>query len=98
MGKRDLSPGVVLIRRARALLIGTTVLWGLSFPLLRGLELVQRSVAPHVSDAALASADMAIRFGLAVLFLLPMYGRQLVRVSWREWRQAIGLAVLAGGG
>jgi drug/metabolite transporter (DMT)-like permease len=98
VGKKDLSPGAVLIRRARALLIGTTVLWGLSFPLLRGLELVQRANAPEVSDAALACADVAIRFALAVLFLLPIYGKQLARVDWREWSQAIGLAFFAAGG
>jgi len=96
--KKELSPGTILIRRARALLIGTTVLWGLSFPLLRGLELVQRANAPEVSDSALACADVAIRFALAVLFLLPIYGRQLARVNWREWSQAIGLAFFAAGG
>jgi len=98
VGKIDLSPGVALIRRARMLLIGTTVLWGLSFPLLRGLELAQRANAPQVSDAAMASADVAIRFGLAALVLLPIYGRGLARVSWREWSQAIGLALFAAGG
>lgn len=79
------------------LLIGTTVLWGLSFPLLRGLELAQRAAAPHVSDSALACADVAARFGLAALFLLPMYGRGLARITWQEWSQAIGLAFFAGG-
>ena len=98
MGKNDLSPGAILIRRARVLLIGTTVLWGLSFPLLRGLELVQRANAPGVPDSALACADVAIRFALATLFLLPIYGRQLARVDWREWSQAIGLAFFAAGG
>src|SRR5271170_8460561 len=98
MGKKELSPGVVLIRRARALLIGTTVLWGLSFPLLRGLELVQRANAPEVPDSAMACADVAVRFALAALFLLPIYGRQLARVTWREWSQAAGLALFAAGG
>ena len=98
MDKKDLSPGAVLIRRARALLIGTTVLWGLSFPLLRGLELVQKANAPQVSYAELACADVAIRFALAALFLLPIYCRQLTRVNWREWSQAIGLAFFAAGG
>ncbi len=98
MSKKDLSPGAVLIRRARTLLIGTTVLWGLSFPLLRGLELVQRAHVPEVSAGALASADVAIRFGLAALFLLPIYGHQLARINWREWSQAIGLAFFAAGG
>ena len=97
MGKKDLSPGAILIRRARVLLICTTVLWGLSFPLLRGLELVQRANAPQVPDAALACADVAIRFALAMLFLLPIYGRQLARIDWREWSQAIGLALFAAG-
>jgi len=96
--KKESSQGAILIRRARLLLIGTTVLWGLSFPLLRGLELVQRASAPAVSDAALACADMAIRFGLAALFLLAIYGRQLSRVNGREWSQAIGLAFFAAGG
>ncbi|MCE0522051.1 MAG: DMT family transporter [Methylacidiphilales bacterium] len=98
MEKKDLSPGVVLIRRARTLLIGTTVLWGLSFPLLRGLELAQRATAPDVPDAALASADVAIRFALAAIFLFPIYGGQLSRIDWREWSQAIGLALFAAGG
>jgi len=88
----------VLIRRARTLLIGTTVLWGLSFPLLRGLELVQRAYAPQVPDAAMACADIAIRFALAVVFLVPFYGRGLSLVTLREWSQAIGLALFAAGG
>ncbi len=95
--KKDSSSGARLIHRARVLLVGTTVLWGMSFPLVRGLELVQRANAPHVSAAALACADMAMRFSLAALFLLAMYGRQLTRVNWREWSQAIGLGFFAAG-
>ena len=88
----------MFIRRARALLIGTTLLWGLSFPLLRGLELAQRANAPQISDVALACANVAIRFALAALFLLPIYGRHLTRVTGREWSQALGLALFAAGG
>ncbi len=98
MEKKELSPGTLLIRRARALLIGSTILWGASFPLLRGLQLAQREHALHVPDFALACGDTAVRFGLAALFLLPFYGRGLLRVTRREWSQAIGLALLAGGG
>ena len=95
MGKE--SP-LALVRRARVLLIGTTVLWGLSFPLLRGLELVQQAAVPHIPDAALAAADVALRFGFAVLFLLPVYGDGLRRTTGREWSQAAGLAFFAAGG
>jgi len=98
VGKDNSSPGALLIRRARTLLIGSTVLWGLSFPLLRGLELTQKASVPQVSDNALACADVAMRFGVAALLLLPVYGRGLARVSWQEWSQAVGLAVLAAGG
>jgi len=98
VSKTHSSPDITLVGRARALLIGTTVLWGLSFPLLRGLELVQRANVPHISDAALAAADVAIRFGFAALVLLPIYGRGLVNITGREWSQAIGLAIFAAGG
>ena len=98
MGKEISSNQSRSIRRARMLLIGTTVLWGLSFPLLRGLELAQRAAVPPIPDAALASADVALRFGFAALFLLPIYGAQLGRITGREWSQAGGLAFFAAGG
>ena len=98
MGKESSSTPVALVRQARLLLIGTTVLWGLSFPLTRGLELVQRAAVPHIPDAALAAADVALRFGFAALFLLPIYGAGLRSITGREWSQAAGLAVFALGG
>lgn len=86
------------IRRARILLIGATALWGLSFPLLRGLELAQRAQAPDVPYSAFAAADMAVRFLCAALVLLPFYGRELRSVSRQEWSQAGGLAFFGGVG
>lgn len=95
MEKSDSSPSRPLVRLARALLIAATVSWGLSFPLLRGLELAQREHAPKVSDSILANADMAIRFGLAALVLLPFYGRGLLTLTRQESSQALGLALFA---
>ncbi len=86
------------MRRARLLLVGATLLWGLSFPLVRGLELSQRAHAPEVSSTALACADVTMRFGLAALLMLPLYLRQLGDITLREWLQAVGLAFLAGTG
>jgi len=79
-------------------LFGATALWGLSFPLLRGLELAQGEQARGVPFPALATADMAVRFLCAALLLLPFYGRDLRTISRREWSQAGGLAVFAGAG
>jgi drug/metabolite transporter (DMT)-like permease len=86
------------IRRARTLLFGATALWGLSFPLMRGLELTQGAHAAHVPFPALAAADMAVRFLAAALILLPIYGRELPTISRLEWSQAGGLAFFAGAG
>jgi drug/metabolite transporter (DMT)-like permease len=86
------------VRKARVLLIGSTVLWGMSFPLVRGVELVQHANVAGLSDGALAAANVAIRFALAVAILLLIYGRQLVRITGREWSQATGLAFFAVGG
>jgi drug/metabolite transporter (DMT)-like permease len=86
------------VGRARALLFGATLLWGASFPLMRGLELAQQVRAPHLPDRALAGADMAVRFGIAALFLLPFYARRLGTITAREWSQGLGLGLFAGAG
>ncbi len=86
------------LRRARTLLFSATALWGLSFPLLRGLELAQNVQATGIPSAALAAADMAVRFLCAGLILLPIYARELATLSRREWSQATGLAFFAGAG
>ncbi len=87
-----------LVQKARALLIGSTVLWGLSFPLVRGVELVQQAHVAGLPDGALAAANVAIRFAVAAVMLLLIYGAQFTYVTAREWSQAIGLAVFAVGG
>ncbi len=91
-------PIIAPLRRARGLLVAATVLWGLSFPLMRGLELAQHLAAPGVSTPTLACADMAARFLMATLFLLPFYGRDFFTATGREWSQAGGLAFFAGAG
>lgn len=80
------------------MLIGATALWGLSFPLLRGLELAQGELAHGVPFAALAAGDMAIRFLFAAIVLLPFYGGELLTITRLEWSQALGLAFFAGAG
>jgi len=98
MEKGKSSLNAILVRRARLLLVGATLLWGSSFALIRGLQLAQEARVPAISGQALACADMAIRFGLAALLLLPFYARNLWNITSREWSQAAGLALLAGPG
>jgi drug/metabolite transporter (DMT)-like permease len=89
------SPAMMM-QRARTLLISATLFWGLTFPLVRGFELAQRARVPEISAPALACADVAARFGLAALVLLPLCLRSLANITRREWIQAVGLAFLAG--
>jgi drug/metabolite transporter (DMT)-like permease len=96
MESREVPSAVLLIRQARALLIGSTVFWASSFPLMRSLELAQKEHTPNSPDAGTACLNMAVRFGLAALLLLPFYLRHLGNISFREWSQAIGLGLFAG--
>jgi drug/metabolite transporter (DMT)-like permease len=89
------SPGVMM-ERARMLLIFATLFWGSTFPLVRALELAQQAHVPGISAPALVSINVAMRFGLAALVLLPFCARHLGNITRREWIQAVGLAVLAG--
>jgi drug/metabolite transporter (DMT)-like permease len=84
------------LRRARGLLIGATLLWGASFALLRALELAQTARLPTLSPILQGCGDMAARFGLAALVLLPFQVRHLGGITPREWSQAGGLAAFAG--
>ena len=85
-------------QQARAWLIGATLLWGGSFPLVRSLQLAQQAQASWVPDRVLACADVAVRFALAALILLPFAGSALFNLTRREWSQAAGLALFAGCG
>jgi drug/metabolite transporter (DMT)-like permease len=89
-------PGVALIQKGRALLIGATLFWGFSFPLIRALQLTQRAQVLQVPDSALAFADLTMRFGGAAILFLPFYARHLASITRREWLQAAGLALFGG--
>jgi drug/metabolite transporter (DMT)-like permease len=88
----------MMMERARLLLVSATLFWGATFPLVRAFELAQLTHVPGVPTLALVSVDVAARFGIAALVLLPLCARQLGNITWREWIQAVGLALLAGTG
>jgi len=86
------------MERARMLLIFATLFWGSTFPLVRAMELAQQAHVPRIAAPVLVSVDVAARFGVAALVLLPLCARHLGNITRREWIQAAGLAVLAGTG
>ena len=98
MEKSDTSPSLLMIRRARMLLVGATLLWALSFPLVRGLQIAEKAQVPDMADSTLAGGSLFIRFGLGAAVLLLFYGRGLLNVTRAEWSQSLGLGALGGAG
>jgi drug/metabolite transporter (DMT)-like permease len=78
-------------------LVLACALWGLSFPLVKALQLEQTARLPEASSLFLASWLQMARFGLGALILLPfMIGKK--RPTSSEIRQAIFLGFWCSGG
>jgi drug/metabolite transporter (DMT)-like permease len=78
-------------------LIVACALWGLSFPLLKVLNLEQTARLPGASSLFLASWLQSARFGLGAVMLLPfLIGRQ--RPTPKELRQGLVIALWGGTG
>jgi drug/metabolite transporter (DMT)-like permease len=76
-------------------LIVACALWGVSFPLLKALNLEQSARMPGVSSWFLASWLQCARFGLGAVMLLPfLFGR--ARPTPREIRQGLVIALWGG--
>ena len=80
------------------MLLLATAGWGLSFPLMKALLLVQHQLAPTASEWWLTAQSLAARFGLAALVAAIPYGRRVQKIRWPEWKLGLGLGLLNGGG
>ncbi len=79
------------------LLFGTMV-WGLSFPLLKVITLAQQQLVPGASSSFLASLTVCVRFGAAALALFFWCLPTLGRLTRSEVRHGLGLGVFGGAG
>lgn len=77
------------------LLVLACALWGLSFPLIKALDMEQTSRLPDASDLFRATWLQSARFGLAALFLLPLLVRKGLPTR-SEWSQGFWLALWGG--
>lgn len=84
--------------RAKAtwILLGCCVLWGLSFPLSKAIEITQRGVLPQASSWFLATQALAARFGFAALVLALLNARTLPRLTRLEVQQGMGIGFFGG--
>jgi len=85
-------------RRAIWLLLLTNLLWGLSFPLIKSVLLLQQHLLPGASDGLATLLTVAPRFVLAVLILLAFRPRTSWRATPAERRQGVMLGLFAAAG
>ncbi len=85
-------------RRATLMLLLTTLFWGLSFPVIKALILLNRELLPGASAWLVTAEALAPRFALATaVMLLFRIGRGLVPTRG-ELKQGLGVGLFAAGG
>jgi drug/metabolite transporter (DMT)-like permease len=84
--------------RALAMLLLANFFWGLSFPLIKSIALLNAKLLPHAGTWFAALATLAPRFVLATLLMLALRPRDIWRATPGEWRQGAILGLFAAAG
>jgi drug/metabolite transporter (DMT)-like permease len=82
--------------RACAWLLLATVVWGLSFPLIKALWLAQDKLVPNGSSLFFAPLAVVVRFGVAGVIVAIISWRSLRSITRLEAWQGVGLAFFGG--
>jgi drug/metabolite transporter (DMT)-like permease len=80
------------------LLLLATVCWGISFPLIKAVALLQQEAVPHASSWFIAALTLATRFGGGTIVLLFFCLPTLRRMTRSEAIQGLGLGLITGAG
>lgn len=80
------------------MLLLATAFWGLSFPAMKALALVQQQEMPQANSWFIASLSIVYRFAAAALILLPICWRTLRKITVLEVKEGCGLGLCAAGG
>lgn len=73
-----------------------TLMWGLSFPVMKSLVLTQHELLPAAGSWFFTALSVVYRFGLAGLILLPFAFNQLRTLRRLEVEQALLISVFGG--
>ena len=76
----------------------TTVFWSLSFPLVKGISILQSRLIPGSNSWFHASLTGVVRFGLAGLIMLVVSAGTIRRMTLSELWQGLGMGFFAAGG
>lgn len=80
------------------MLLTATVLWGVSFPLMKGVGLLIERVTPEAGSTFVSAGMVAPRFLLAALVLAVVLGRGVRTITRAEWKQGAMIGGFAAGG
>lgn len=80
------------------MLVVANVCWGLSFPVMKAIGLVQGPLLPQSSSWFIASMTIVVRFGLAALVMVPVCWPTLRRLTRLEVWEGVGLGAFAAAG
>lgn len=84
--------------RAVRMLVLATVFWGISFPVVRAMHLLQAQLLPDANSWFTSGAGMVVRFLAAGLAMTFMFRRALRSMTRLEWRQGALLGFFCGTG
>lgn len=84
--------------RAVRMLLLTTLFWGLSFPIVRSLSILQQKLLPETNLLFHAGLTGFVRFSAATVVMLFLCYRTLPRLTRSELWQGVGLGFFAGMG
>jgi drug/metabolite transporter (DMT)-like permease len=84
--------------QAVKMLAATTIFWSLSFPLVKGITILQGRLVPENGSWFHASLTSTARFGASALILLVMCRRTIGGITRSEVWQGFGLGFFAAGG
>lgn len=82
--------------RAIAYLLFATILWGVSFPLGKAVEIGQRQLLPEASSWFLAAYTLTFRFIIAAAVLALFAWRRRPGLTRLEFSQGVGLGFFGG--
>ncbi len=82
--------------KARWMLLMACVLWGVSFPAVRAICLLQEQLIPDASTWFVTGVTVTCRFALSSVLMLLIMRTQLKTTTRKEMAQGIGLGVFGG--
>src|SRR5258706_700423 len=84
--------------RAVWMLLLATVCWGMSFPLMKGLVLLQERLLPDANVWFITAQTSTVRFAVAAIVLALICGRRMQGFTWLDLKLGVGLGFFAGTG